>query len=534
MDSIKALLRLEFKAKFGSLNFRDLKGIIKFTAILLFSLLIYVVYIIGARSFLISFYIYDMQYIFLVLFIGLVEIIMFFTGVSTIVKSLFFSGDNEILLRFPVKGTEVFISKILLIFIIQSIATAILMLPVFITYGVITHQGASFYLMMPVVIFISILLPFLFANIWAIPFMLLKSYFKDKYSLMLLFFIISVSGIFALYMSSVQGLLVFMEEESMNFFSNQFMVLLNNLTQVAFPFRQFANLLTGEKMAISFLLILLLFIAVILIAYIIVKTIYYKTMLKNIEAEGSCFTKVTKNRKMSHFLTLFRREFLEIFRSSNYSFQYLAMAFGAPIMVYFCNRLAIFIGETNVGNGVLPALTMLVMLIFISLIVSFSATSISREGNNFYITKIAPVPYMTQILVKFTLYMLVAIISICISKGLLMLLKYTDTKTGLLMLVSCLFFATAETCLSIKLDISKPSFAVEGDGELTAGTPSAFISMFSGLVIAIAVGVFGMVMSFFWQVEKTFLIILISSGVIAALSVFYLFFRLNRSYERIM
>jgi len=533
-ESVKALLKLEFKAKFGSFNLKEVKSIIKLSAVILFSLLIYIVYIYGARSFLLSFYIYDKQYIFLVLFIGLVEIILFFAGVSSIVKSLFFSGDNEILLRFPVKGSEVFVSKILLVLIIETAVTFILMLPVLITYGVICREGVDFYLLIPVILLFSVMLPFLFANILAIPFMFVQSYLKDKYTLLLIIFIVFVSGGFAAYMASVQGLLSFMEEEAMDFFSNQFMVILNAITNYAFPFRQFANLLTGNNVALSLLLIILLFAVVTALAYVIVKRMYLSTMLKNIEAEGSCFHKVTKNRPKKHFIALIYREFLEIFRSSNYSFQYLAMAFGAPIMVYFCNKLASFIGETNVGNGVLPALTMLVMLIFISLIVSFSATSISREGDNFYITKIAPVSYILQVVVKLTLYLLVAFLSIVVSFGILIACKFITLKLGLVMFSSAFLIAIGETCFSVKLDIAHPVFAVEGDGDLTAGTPSAFVSMFGGLIIAVAVGVFGMVMSYFWEVFQTMYIILAFSGLIAILSVFWLFFRLNKSYSNIM
>ena len=105
MNSVKALLRLELKAKIGSLNLKDTRNFIKYIIIAVFSLFVYGVYIYGARSFLISFYIYDMQYLFLVLFTGLVELILIFAGIGTMVKSLFFSGDNEILLRFPVKGS---------------------------------------------------------------------------------------------------------------------------------------------------------------------------------------------------------------------------------------------------------------------------------------------------------------------------------------------------------------------------------------------------------------------------------------------
>jgi ABC-2 type transport system permease protein len=534
MNSVKALLRLELKAKIGSLNLKDTRNFIKYIIIAVFSLFVYGVYIYGARSFLISFYIYDMQYLFLVLFTGLVELILIFAGIGTMVKSLFFSGDNEILLRFPVKGSEVFVSKILLVLITESIVTLVLILPVYITYGIITGEGAGFYLIMPLILLFNILLPFILSNIFAIPFMFIQSFLKNKYTALLIIFIAFVAGGFAVYMLSVQGLLAFMEEEAMDFFSNNFMVILSNITNYAFPFRQFVNVLTGRDVLLSLALSLLLFTALSLIALIIVKKMYLMTMLKNIEASGSCFERSTKNIKRNHFNTIIRREFLEIFRSTNYSFQYLAMAFGAPIMVYFCNRLAAYIGKTNVGQGVLPSLTMLVMLIFISLIVSFASSAISREGDNFYITKIAPVSYVLIVTVKLTLYLVVAFSSIIVSLMILMILKYIVPLTGIIMLFSCMLLAVGETCLSIKLDIKRPTFAVGGDGDLTQGTPASFLSLFIGLMIAMIIGASGMVLNYFIKINFTMLIVLAFSFVFAGLAVFLLYYKLDTAYKQII
>jgi ABC-2 type transport system permease protein len=324
-----------------------------------------------------------------------------------------------------------------------------------------------------------------------------------------------------------------MEEESMNFFSSNFTIILSGITDMAMPFRQLANLMMGINVASSILVLLLVIVVITVAAYFIVRKLYIVAMIKNLETEGSSFVRKTKDKKRSPFVTLFRREFLEIFRSSNYSFQYLSMACGAPVMVYFCNRLAVFVGETNIGNGVLPALTMLVMLIFISLIVSFSASSISREGGNFYITKMVPITYLTEVVVKFVLYIAVALLSVTLSFGLLLICKYVEPEMAAIMYGTSVLFAIGETCFSIKLDIKRHSFAVGGDGDLTVGTPATFISMFTGLIIAVAVGIFSMVMSYFIDVKITFLIVLGAAFVLAALSVFWMFFKLNKNYDKI-
>ena len=72
-------------------------------------------------------------------------------------------------------------------------------------------------------------------------------------------------------------------------------------------------------------------------------------------------------------------------------------------------------GQNTVGAAIVPGLTLLVIIIFSSIIVSFASTSISREGNAFYHTKIVPVSYTTQILAKFVLYGAVGTASVVLS-----------------------------------------------------------------------------------------------------------------------
>lgn len=91
------------------------------------------------------------------------------------------------------------------------------------------------------------------------------------------------------------------------------------------------------------------------------------------------------------------------------------MAAAAPVMVYYCNALAGSVGSNSVGNNILPGISLMVITIFVTVIVSFSSTAISREGGCFYHTKIIPLPYWKQVLAKFLLYSGVATLSIILA-----------------------------------------------------------------------------------------------------------------------
>ena len=120
------------------------------------------------------------------------------------------------------------------------------------------------------------------------------------------------------------------------------------------------------------------------------KKLYRKTLLSNIEAEGSAFKKHTKIKRRSEFSTLIYKEFIQVFRSINYSFQYFVLACSMPIMAYFCNRIALSIGMDNIGNKIIPGLTLMVMLIFNTIIVSFQPHPPQERAQNSIIPRLCP------------------------------------------------------------------------------------------------------------------------------------------------
>ncbi len=527
MNSLYGLIKLELKSKIGTPQ-KSTKAIINFIFGLIFGALIYAIYIYGLRATLLSFFIYDQEFLFLVFFIAVLYMVLFFVSLTTIGKSLFLSSDNELLMRFPVKGKEVFLSKMLVVLLTQSIITIFLSLPAFIMYGIITAQGIWYFCSIPLVTLLCIIMPFIFSNLLAIPFARVQAYIRDKFLILLIIYVVVIAGGFALYMTLFEGVMKFLNEEQLNFFSGRILVLLENIAKILIPVKQLANLMIGEKLFSSICIIVCYLALFIWINILLINKLYLKIMLRTIETGTSSFTKPTKFKEGNIFNSIIRREFIDIFRSSNYLFQYLAIACGAPVMIYFCNRLAEYIGSSGIGVGVIPALTMLVMLLFVSIITSFSASSLSREGNNLHTLKIMPVAYKKQITVKFILYMLVVTVSIVLSFFILIFTKYTDWQFGLLMLFSSLGFAVFETAVSIKLDILHPSFSVSGDGEMYNSNSATFISLIIGLAIAFIVGVTCMVLAFFMDLKITFLIILGASVFLAVISILLLYYKVDK------
>ena len=560
MQSVKTLVRLEMRARFGSRVDTTPKDKAGKALGIIFTLAIYAILVTGIY-FLAAMFVRrsDMPFEFLVVAMTFTVCVTTVVAIGNVVKNLYLSGDNELLLRFPVNGKEILLAKSIYCFIHNVVINLLIMIPVCAIYGAVSSAPVGFYFVAIAVMIVAIPLPYAIANLLAIPVMMLMNLVKNQFLLVLILLIAAICGVFILYMTALSGVLEYMRDEGEGMFSPEVMSIFRNFADGAYPFRWYAMLLGGwfsgysaKDAGLAFLYIFLITAAISVAAYFVTTRTYYKIILIGIETEKVSFQKKIPNIRRSVFGTLLHREFFLILRSFNYSFQYLAMAVAAPVMVYYCNDLAATMGKNTVGAAIVPGLTLLVIIIFSAIIVSFASTSISREGSAFYHTKIVPVSYTTQILAKLVLYAAVGTASVVLSTVVVAAAFGTEEAGRLLtsLDIGCIFIISemitlALTCLAIASDVKSPTFNVVGDGEMVSANKNMVLSLVVGIVVAALFGVFTMIFSFLplqvgdvviiplGETNNIYAILGGISAVILAASVAGLFANLERRYQRI-
>lgn len=531
--AVKALVKLELNSRFADVRLNTVGGVLKALFGLIAIAAIYYLYVTIAESIILSFYVYNRESLFLKLAMSIIGYVFAIAGVSSIVKSLFFSGDNELLVRFPVKVMDVFTSKVLVQGVFTFVYITAILLPLMIVYGRVTKAPVSFYGMIPVGIILTWLTVFGVSILFAIPFMRIKTLVKDKYILTLIFSTVVIAALFAIYMIVVKELMKFMQTKGVSFFSDGMMGGIFTASKYFYPFAQISELMEFDNLILSAPIAICVPVLIAVIDFLMVKKYYLKIMLRNLEIEGSSFSKVSNDVVRPHFGSLLKKDFLEIFRSFNYSFQYLAMSLSAPIMAYFSTDLAVTIGQDKIGAVVAPALAIMVILLFVSILVSFAATTVSREGDTFYMTKLSPVPYNLQILAKFTLYMIVSGSIVILSCLAIFLGGFVDVKTFFIVLAICLMFAVGETCMAIKIDLTKPRFPVGEGKEMTGGSVNVFASLLIGLILAVVGGIWAIAGGYIFGAEFAFLILLAVAFVYCLGSCLWCFIGLKKAYAKI-
>ena len=547
--NIKTLLKLEIKNRFSNYSLNSAKSYFKlFATLVILAGVVYGVYWV-AELFFEMFDKAGIIYEALVMLVSAVFLFMCIAGVSSNIKVLYYKGDNEILMRYPVSGEEVFISKTLFLFINQTLVTAVIVAPFLAAYAKVSGLGVAFYATIPVPIVFLVLITFFLSNILAIPIMQLTNKIRNKFALIIIGLAVLVTVLFAVYMILFNSMVTFMNDKEFSVFDDRIVEGIGNVCKYLIPMKYFADIMVGEELYIAYpVLIMLTGITLIGTILVIVK-LYPKTLLNNVEVEGSAFRHVTRNRRRPIFFTLLHKEFLQVFRSVNYSFQYFVLACAMPVMVYFCNNITIQLGQNQIGEQIALGMSLLVMLIFATVITSFAATSTSREGDNFYHTKVAPVSVHTQLAAKFVMYAIVSALANGICALVLYLTKQFDFNTSLWL------FAVAESCsisltlISMRMDINRPYFNLSGEGEVVNNNASTTLSVAAGFVVALTEGILCMLLSYLADIKLAFVLengyiveftteimFYVCSGIAAALLLMAItgyLFRLKHAYNKI-
>ncbi|MDR2634711.1 MAG: hypothetical protein LBC13_01875, partial [Clostridiales bacterium] len=505
--NILTLLRMDFRSKFGGNSLKSAKTWLKIIFDLIFGAAIFGVLVAGvyllSQIFLKGAAQGTLNHAYLTIVAIIILTVETLICTAMLVKNLFYKGDNELLLRFPVSGSDILTAKSISVIVSNLIIGLALSAPFFITYGVITSADAAYYASAAVIFLLLNLTSFFLANIIAIPAMGLINLIKNKFLIVLILLVVILAGCFAVYMTLLSTVIEYIKEQEVSLMSPEMVSVIREVAAKAYPFRWFADVLTGDHALRALMALLIIAVATGTLGLSISRVTYFKIILYGIETEKTAFKRKTTSRKRSIFGTILHREFFLIFRSFNYSFQYFAMAAAAPVMVYFCGKMASALGAQAVGTRIVPGLTLLVVTIFITIIVSFASTAISREGGTFYQTKTIPVSYAKQIFAKLVLYGTVATVSVLLCCA-VVYIGFAGEKNGNIVVISDVLsiLAISElliitlTCLSIRADVKSPTFNVSGDGELVAANKNVSIAILLGAVTAIAYGVFAMIFSY--------------------------------------
>ena len=422
-----------------------------------------------------------------------------------LMKNLYFSKDNPVLLTLPVTTNQVFLSKLIVYFIYELKKTLYFIVPLFLAYGLIS--GLPLYFIPWLVIcwlFIS-LFNVSFASLFSIAAMGITMFLRNFNLFRIILFLIAVGGGLWIIIS-----LINLIPEDLNIIGVwgslfwEIQDFLNAFVEAVPVFAYLTQLCVGGYKGIkavlflknTFLILLLLIVATVVLftlAFLISRPLFSKMAAKPFE-----YRKVTrefkrKNRKINSFLSAVKAQSLLIFRTSDELFSLAGCAVAMPILILLLNRIFAAMSTRLLGDYMTVAFNLLIILL-IALATNGKVASIySREGAAQYLNKTRPNEYRTNLIAKIVPNALVMSISIIASVGIFSGFTNLTPINCVLFGITALFTYLMHLLWSAEMDVMNPQYtqyATTGEHNNNPNETKSSVTMFIVSVLFVGLALF--------------------------------------------
>lgn len=391
---------------------------------------------------------------FLAIALFIVSVLMTLLCLTQAKKLFFNERDTSNLANMPVSNSQIIISKLLFLFIMQYVAELMFTYPVIVAYAVLYNRGKVIYylgLFYPLMAF-----PFEcgLALIFVYPYKLLGDFLRKHSLLQFILAIAVIFGLCWLYSRVLNIFVTLVASNNFNYIINadsiasmiaarRYMVPITWLTDIFFG---------GGSARVGIYLLVALGVFLAGTTLCVVSFNHLRSLRFHSRGKTKQFTfKVTSVRR-----ALIKKEFMLLFKDSANLFSFTGLLVVQPFLVYLIissiNTIftsGIFAYYVAMLRNFLPIIDML-LVILISLIIGQGANSyISNEGKNIRLIKIMPISVFTQIAIKVLLPLVFVIVSTLISYLVLFVLGTIDVWTLLFGFAITLFIQIIFSVISL-------------------------------------------------------------------------------------
>lgn len=436
-------------------------------------------------------------------FVFFVFVLQIISIISCVVQSsniLYTSRDNSLLLTYPVKHHQVYISKILVMYILELLKSLTLVFPLFMAYATIVPGIMTANYVVSGLVY-AVLLPFipvLLGAIISIPFVYLTKILKHSNWVKGIFSILLFAGLIVLTVFVVKFIDANSPIRIVALFK-KFNRDISAFVTKANKFALYANFV-GRGMCAQDTVtawsnhgLMLATLAGISLVSIAISLPSFFTLASS--ASENAATKKHKGENKAHkstFITFLRKELtLSIRNIGNFASDY-AFLFAMPFVLIILTCIFVNIERNELGMSLTYGLLGLITLVMLCASNTASATAISSEGSEFVLLKTAPGKMSNIIWSKLLVNFIISFVMTTISFIILRIVLSADIEKGLLdgtkLLIVYIYVNLIEIGLllwSIQLDIVNPKLREFANAQNKNEIANSSQSIIIGLIFSI-------------------------------------------------
>lgn len=428
-----------------------------------------------------------------------IEVVLFLFAISNQIKIIFAYKDKMTLAYLPVEKWKIYMAKALNCLVkIYSLST-MMTFPLLVSFGIIFQMSFSFYLLSIVILILIPLMPFALANLILVPIMFVQNLLKNHAIINLLIKIILLVVVFYFYSEFIFNVadVVLLDKSG----AGNILLQIGDVFQhQGLPSTWLADMLLLQN--VTYGVCLTVFVSVISpILTLTLGAVTYKNIFNRALIEKTV-AKVVKsnNNPVTPFKAYFRMEFKDLFRSSTYSFTYFGMAVAMPIMVWFCNNFILNFAVEKIGEAIIFGTTLLVVLIFASIICSPTASFISKEGDNFWILRTNPRGITIPLLAKSLVGVIVALVAVLTTFIVIVACGQIDFLKGCVIFVVAIIYLIGLVAMGFNFNFYRPNLFYNNK----ENNSNMIMHMVISFLFSLIVGVASIILTYslpFWAVS---------------------------------
>ena len=439
------------------------------------------------------------------LFLTLIIFLNLCSATHSLMKSLYYSDDNKVLITFPVTSNQLFFSKLLVYLVFEIKKSFSLLIPGilgFLIFEIMDYKTVEVtfwvFLWMIIPILILVVIQVLFAAVFSIPFMYIYRLFK-RYPILDLVVVglLIVAGLIL----AINLIALIPEDIDLNVqwptMVNTFESFVVGFDRFAYPVNFFARVFFGEATsggvhyvfnAMTFIKTAIALGAIVLlglIAFFLIRPFYFRMIYQTFEFDKNQQLIQKKNIRHKKYVTFANKEFKLSFRDFDISGSYLAIYIIVPVLLFFMNRVFAAISTSLRGNNIVLAINVLLTILPLLASNSTIATLYSKEGRTAYVTKTNPVNPFLPLVSKLLFNLLFSIPSIVAcavifanfsNLGIVITLLFSVAV--LLIQYAHIFFCAAQDLMNPQNEVYATTGSDFNNPNETKATIAAFIASF--------------------------------------------------------
>ena len=418
------------------------------------------------------------------------------TDTLRLMKSLYFSKDNTVLLTFPATPSLVFFSKLATYYIYELRKSFMFTIPMFIAYG-ITKGYSLFYYPWLILMFLFIsVIPVLLAALLSIPSMFAYVFLNRVKILQYLLYTVIVGGAILLL-----WYLIGLVPENINFVETwgdtywEIQAMLTSYTNTFAPIYAFTELIVGKTVGLSniifhsdtlktLLILLAISVAMLALCFLCSKPLFCRMASTPFEFKKNNAIKEKSNRKFSPFISAIKKEFTVGLRSNAFLKLSGILIVAMPMAIYLLNKLYSAMNTRFLGTQMTICFNVLIIMLIMMMTNIDIASVYSRDGASSYLNKVQPAPYAILLYSKLFFPMIITLVGTVFTVNIFAIEASLKPLDAMMIGITVYALYIAHLFLSAESDIMNPQYEQYATFNEQANNPNESSSGISAIIIS--------------------------------------------------